>query len=205
MTSSGTDLPGRGSDIPAARIPETRRGWLARALLVPGLLRVARSGPRTTPAGEQPLPRSPALQVHTDDGTTIDIHRLTGKVVLIDFMTTTCPSCRQASAGVERLYREFGGRGFLPVAVAIDPQGLLVLPMYRNLLQLTFPLGVVAREEVLRYLNHAANKPMMVPTLVLLDKRGRVWKKQVGWPGEDALRGEIGQLLGQNTAGRTKQ
>ena len=143
--------------------------------------------------------KSPPLEVQTIDGKAIQVHRQPGKVVLVDFMTTTCPSCKQASVGIQALYQELGSKGFLPVAIAIDPQASSMLPFYRNVYGLTFPVGILAREEVLRYLDHPADKPMLVPTLVLLDKQGRISMKQVGWIGEQELRSAVTKLLDQKT------
>ncbi|MCZ2073617.1 MAG: TlpA family protein disulfide reductase [Bryobacterales bacterium] len=143
--------------------------------------------------------KSPPLAVPTIDGKIIQVHKEQGKVVLVDFMTTTCPSCKQASTGIQALYQELGQKGFLPVAVAIDPQAPSRLSFYRNLYGLTFPVGIVAREEVLRYLNHPDDKPMFVPTLVLLDRKGRISMKEVGWIGEQKLRSAVTGLLNQKT------
>jgi thiol-disulfide isomerase/thioredoxin len=143
--------------------------------------------------------KSPVLDLRTIDGKVVQVHRQPGKVVLLDFMTTTCPSCRMASTGIQTLYRELGGKGFLPVAVAMDPEAPNMLPFYRNLYGLTFPVGVLAREEVLRYLDHPSDKPMYVPTLVLLDKRGRVSMKHTGWIGDNELRSAVTKLLSQKT------
>ena len=166
--------------------------------MLPGIMGRAFADSRKVSAGSEMGKKSPPVQVRTIDSEIIEIHRQTRKVVLVDFMTTTCPSCKQASVGVQRLYQEFAGKGFLPVAIAIDPQGVNVLPIYRNLHGLTFPVGVVAREDVVRYLDHPADKPMLVPTLVLLDNRGRISKTQVGWTGERELRSAIAKLLNEN-------
>lgn len=143
--------------------------------------------------------KSPPLTVPTIDGKTIQVHKQPGKVVLVDFMTTTCPSCKQASTGIQVLYQELSEKGFLPVAVAIDPQASSMLPFYRNAHGLTFPVGIAAREEVLRYLDHPGDKPMFVPTLVLLDRQGRISMKEVGWIGEQKLRSAVAKLLNQKT------
>ena len=143
--------------------------------------------------------KSPPLEVKTVGGKAIQVHQQPGKVVLLDFMTTTCPTCKKASIGIQALYKELGGRGFLPVAVALDPQATSLLPFYRNLYGLTFPLGTLPREEVVRYLDHPADKPMLVPTLVLLDRQSRISMKQVGWIGEEKLRSAVTKLLNQKS------
>jgi hypothetical protein len=40
---------------------------------------------------------------------------------------------------------------------------------------------------------------MFVPTLVLLDKHGRISMKEVGWIGEQKLRSAVTRLLNQKT------
>ena len=172
----------------------TRRDWLRNLVLLPAT-GLAVGGP---PDAEEAFARgkqSPPLQVTTLDGQLLQIDKQAGKVVLVDFMTTTCPTCKKAAAGIQQLYREFGSKGFLPVALALDPQAANVLPIYRNLYELTFPVAVIARDDVLRYLAHPANKAMLVPTLVLLDKRGRIISKKVGWTGDQEMRSAIAGLL----------
>lgn len=101
---------------------------------------------------------------------------------------TTRPNCKQPSAGSQVLYQESGEKGFLPVAIVAGAQAWRALPIYRSLCRLTFPVDIVEREEVLRYLNHPADKPMFVPILVLLAKQGRISMKEIGWIGEQKLR-----------------
>jgi len=150
-------------------------------------------------AGSLPPPRkpSPALAVGTLTGAVIKVHQQQGKVVLLDFMTTGCPTCKVASAGIERVYRELGPKGFRPVAIALDVVHPAALDGYRRALSLTFPLGTAPRGEVIAYLEHSPMKPMFVPTLVLLDRRGNITATEVGWRGEDALRASVLKLLSE--------
>lgn len=74
-----------------------------------------------------------------------------------------------------------------------------MLPFYRNLHGLTFPVGIVGREEVQQFLSHPADKPLLVPTLVLLDRKGMVSMKETGWIGEQKLRSAITALLSRKS------
>jgi thiol-disulfide isomerase/thioredoxin len=178
---------------------DSRRKWLWKATLLSGFSSLARAHALASQATSNSGGRrkSPSLLVRTIEGQTVAIEKRPGKVVLVDIMTTTCPSCKMASAGIQKLYQQLGGKGFLPVAIAVDQQAPNLLAFYRNLYRLTFPIGVTSREDILAYLKLPANKPLMVPTLVLLDKRGRICETQVGWTGEDQLRVAIIKLLGE--------
>ena len=173
-----------------------RRSLLAVPVLWAGMKTGLRAG---EPAASRPpaRTRSPALEIGPVDGTLVRISELTGKVVLLDFMTTVCPTCKVASAGIQKLYEEFGGQGFRPVAIALNAGTPAPLAEYRREFGLTFPLGAVSREHVLAYLDHPADKPLYVPTIVLLDRRGRICSVEVGWRGEEALRAAVAKLLSE--------
>jgi peroxiredoxin len=147
------------------------------------------------PAAAGPGRPGGPLQVKVRNGPPLEVQKLKGKVVLLDFMTTVCPTCKLAAAGIEKLYRELGPRGFSPVAVALNVESPEALDPYRREHGLTFPLGVTSREVVGSYLQHPANQPFMVPTLVLLDRQGRICSVEVGWNGDAALRSAVLPLL----------
>jgi peroxiredoxin len=140
---------------------------------------------------------SPPLEVRTLDGKVLKVHRMKGKVVLVDFMSTVCPTCKLASAGLQNLYRELGPKGFYPVGVALNVDSPAALKDYGQEHRLTFALGTTPRADVGVYLDHPADKPLIVPTLVLLDRRGRLCSVEVGWKGEDALRASVLKLLAE--------
>lgn len=95
------------------------------------------------------------------------------------------------------MYRELGPKGFCPVGVALNVDSPAALKDYGQEHRLTFALGTTPRADVGIYLDHPADKPMMVPTLVLLDRRGRICSVEVGWKGEDALRASVLRLLAE--------
>ncbi len=140
---------------------------------------------------------SPTLEVQTADGKALKVHQMHGGVVLLDFMTTVCPTCKLASAGIQRLYQELGPKGFHPIAIALNVESAAPLKDYMREHGLTFPFGTVPRGVVATFLSHPADRPMYVPTIVLLDRRGRTCFVEVGWTGEEALRNRILKLLAE--------
>jgi peroxiredoxin len=173
----------------------------ARALMAAGAVLVVASG-LPHPSAQDLIPDAtdrkpgPALTVRTMLGD-VPVGSFRGKVVLLDFMTTTCPACRQASRGIQKVYSELGSHGFQPLGVALNAGSPFELATYALEHQITFDLGTAPREEILSYLRHRFDRPLLVPTLVLLDRHGRVCSTEVGWRGEDALRASVLKLLSE--------
>jgi peroxiredoxin len=151
--------------------------------------------PPATPPSDARQPGRPLL-VRTLAGD-LRIDQLRGQVVLLDFMTTVCPACKQASAGIQKVFVELGSRGFCPVGVALNEPTPEAAGRYALAMGLSFRLATASRADVLSYVQHRADRPFLVPTLVLLDRQGRVCTVEVGWNGEEALRARVLQLLSE--------
>lgn len=164
-----------------------RRGWMRCAALLIGMSLAASGAP----------PPRPGLEVKTSGGKVLRVQQLKGSVVVLDFMTTVCPSCKEASAGLQRLHVELGRKGFRPVGIALNVDTPAALTEYAKQNGVTFTLGTASRESVAAYLQHPPGRPFLVPTMVLLDRRGRVHSIDVGWRGEQHLREQIVKLLGK--------
>jgi thiol-disulfide isomerase/thioredoxin len=54
------------------------------------------------------------------DGREIDVQRMKGKVILIDFWATWCLPCREEVPRVKILYEKFHGQGFEVIGVSLD-------------------------------------------------------------------------------------
>jgi thiol-disulfide isomerase/thioredoxin len=137
------------------------------------------------------IPRkAPELAVQMTDGQQVLLSQFRGKVVMIDFVHTTCPHCQSASAIVERLYKEYGPRGFQPVGVAFNDNAGLLVPDFVKMLGLTYPVGVASRETVLEYLQHSYAEPLYVPQIVFVDRAGEI-RAQHGGINDDFLKGDV--------------
>ncbi len=126
--------------------------------------------------------KAPELAVQLVNGQQLLLSQLRGKVVLLEFLHTTCPHCQQSSAIIERLYKELGPRGFQPVGVAFNDNAAQLVPDFVRQLGLSFPVGVAPRETVIEYLQHDMTRPLYVPQMIFVDRKG-VIRAQHG--GED--------------------
>ena len=61
-----------------------------------------------------------ALKFTSVDGKDIDLSKMRGKVVLVDFWATWCPPCRGEVPDVVATYNKFHDKGFEVVGVSLD-------------------------------------------------------------------------------------
>ncbi len=119
------------------------------------------------------IPRkAPELAVQLVNGEQLLLSKYRGKVVLLEFLHTTCPHCQQSSALVERLYKELGPRGFQPIGIAFNDNAVMLVPDFAQQLGLTYPVGVAPRDTVIAYLQHSMAEPLYVPQMIFVDRKG---------------------------------
>jgi len=103
-----------------------------------------------------------------------------GKVVLLMFFMTTCPHCQTTSQLIERLSREYGPRGFQPLAVAFNANADTLVPEFVRTYGLTFPVGYDQRDPVYAYLGRQATQRTFVPILTFIDRKGVIRNQYFG-------------------------
>ncbi|MEK7405015.1 MAG: TlpA disulfide reductase family protein [Acidobacteriota bacterium] len=156
------------------------------------------------PGAEASRP-APEYAVKLPSGQQLLLSQFRGKVVALEFLLTTCPACQDASRVMNQLHKEYGPRGFQPLGVAINEMAMMLVPDYVRDLQLGFPVGVGTRESCLDFLRHSAVLRMMMPQLVLIDRKGVIRGQYAGddpfmKDKEKSLRAQVEALLNE-TAG----
>jgi len=103
------------------------------------------------------------------DGREVDLAKMRGKVVLIDFWATWCPPCRHIAPDIVDLYKKYHSQGLEIIGVSVDSdkQGLLDMVKKEGLVWPQYFDGKGADNEL-------ANKfgIEQFPTVWLLDKKG---------------------------------
>ncbi len=105
-----------------------------------------------------------------------------GKVIALEFILTTCPHCQAASHELTKYQQEFGKRGLQVIDLAINAlddmrsqgQAEQLVLQFRDNFQVGFPVGYVPRPQMMSFLNVSAADRMVVPQLVLIDRKGMI-------------------------------
>jgi len=120
-----------------------------------------------TPAPAFSLPR-------LGDGTPLDLTRLRGRVVLLNFWATWCKPCEDEMPAMERLYRRLQGSGFELLAVSVDSDSEEV-ERFRERLGLSFPILLDPEQRVA-----GAYQTFRFPESLLIDAEGVIVERYVG-------------------------
>ncbi len=105
-----------------------------------------------------------------------------GKVVALEFILTTCPHCQAAVPVMGKFQEEYGNRGFQALDVAIngldDGRGPhdadLLVAAFARTFRAEFPVGWVPRDQMVTFLGFSMADRMVVPQLVLIDRKGYI-------------------------------
>jgi peroxiredoxin len=166
-------------------------------------------GPRMLPA-KAPVPRPAAEFVCTgQNGKPIALSNYKGKVVVVQFLITTCSHCQALSQTLTKFQAEFGPRGFQAIGVAFNEADAAMVKSYVKDHRIGIPVGFAPRDAVMGYLGVSVmDQRLTVPQVVVIDRSGQV-RAQTDVAGtrelvdESYLRSLIGQLF-ETRGGVTK-
>jgi thiol-disulfide isomerase/thioredoxin len=136
---------------------------------------------------------APALKGKTLDGADVDLAALRGKVVLVDFWTTWCDPCRRELPLLQKLHAEYREKDLVVLGVTVGEDQTVVSRFVKSA-ALTYPTLVL--DEAAEGTNQiiAALSLTSFPTIVLIDREGKIKSYQVGARGEAALRDDLAKL-----------
>lgn len=120
-------------------------------------------------------------------GGTAKLSSLRGKVVLLDFWATWCPPCRKGLPETDKLHKELAGKGLAVLAIS-DEKKETVTPFLQKA-GYTFPAYLDTDQAATKAYQVAA-----IPTVVIIDREGKLAAYMVGLQTPDKIRGELKKL-----------
>jgi thiol-disulfide isomerase/thioredoxin len=132
-----------------------------------------------------------------------------GKVVVVQFLYTTCPHCQAYSQLLTKIQKDYGSKIQCLGAAFNEADGGMVAN-YIAQYKVGFPVGPVSRDTVLSFLGISIVERFVVPQIALIDKKGVIREQTEANPSaimplqdETHLRGAIDKLLSEGASGKS--
>jgi peroxiredoxin len=129
---------------------------------------------------------APDFSLTTLEGETLTLSDLKGQVVLLDFWATWCPPCREEIPGFIALQEKYGDRGLTVVGISVDDAGRETVAAFVEKNKMNYPI-VMSDGKV----EEAYGPIMGIPTTFLIEQRGRIVGKYVGYHDREVFEREI--------------
>ena len=118
---------------------------------------------------------APEFSLKTLTGEEISLSKYKGKTLLIDFWATWCGPCRESIPHLVHLYKTYRGQGLEVVGLSMDKGDPKTVVHFVRSLDMPYSIAI-APEEIARA--YGVNG---LPTIVLIDKEGKIREKIVGF------------------------
>ncbi len=118
-------------------------------------------------------------------GRKVELKDFRGKIILLTFWATWCGPCKEEMPSIEALHRQFRGKDFVVLTVAVDLEGSTPVEKFVAKYGYSFDVLIDSKSEVLdRY------RVERIPTTFLIDRKGRIIGKALGprdWKSPEAI------------------
>lgn len=112
------------------------------------------------------------------------------KVVILDFFATWCGPCRMEIPGFVELYQEYKNQGLEIIGVSMDSNPPKAIPSFASKYRIDYPIVIADPAVVAAYGGIRG-----IPTTFIIDRKGNVVKKYVGYVAKNVFEEEIKELL----------
>jgi len=142
--------------------------WIASLTLAVSFAGAASADQETRPA--------PELRMVDSSGKAVKLGDYRGKVVVMQFLYTTCMHCQATARMLSRLQDELGPQGLQVIGVAFNPEAQRagVVDEFVKANGIDFPVGPVSLDTALGYLGISAIERFVVPQIVVVDRHGMI-------------------------------
>jgi cytochrome c biogenesis protein CcmG/thiol:disulfide interchange protein DsbE len=134
--------------------------------------------------------QAPDFSLKTGDGKTVELKKLSGKVVVVNFWATWCPPCRAEIPGMIDVYEKYRKQGLEIVGISLDREGWSVITPFVQKMKMPYPVVLGDKSVAAAYGGIQA-----IPTTFIIDRAGAVVKKHVGYLSKEDFESTVKPLL----------
>ncbi len=122
-------------------------------------------------------------------GNKVKLSDFKGRPVLIDFWATWCPPCRESVPGIEKIYKNYSGKGLVVLAISLDYGGWDGVKSFVAEHGITYTVLKGDEDVASKYNVHT------IPMVIILNKNGKIYKRFLGLGEDDTLEKDIKDVL----------
>src|SRR4051794_15080436 len=155
------------------------------------------------------VPRpSPELIINTLGGAPLRVTQNRGKVVIVEFLLTSCSHCQHTTDILKKLQGEYGSQRLQVLGSAVEEMAPMNLAGFVSRFKPGFPVGYNSLKTVAEYTQQNPTSRMEMPQLVFIDRTGIIRAQYAGSAPlfaanqEENIRRQIEVLLREASAGR---
>ena len=142
------------------------------------------------PVAAQEKAPAPNFSLKNASGQTVELAKLHGKVVVVNFWATWCGPCRAEIPGMLDVYEKYKGKGLEIVGISVDRDGWPVINPFVKKLNIKYPV-VLGNGEV----TDAYGGIDAIPTSFFVDREGRVLLRHVGYMSKEDFEKAVRSVL----------
>lgn len=139
---------------------------------------------------QQNRANAPDFTVPRLGGGNFTLSSLKGKVIILNFWSTGCPPCRQEIPDFIELYKKYKDNGLEIVGACLDSEARA--KPFAKAVGINYILVLAGREIVRQY-----GGIRYIPTTFIIDRRGNLAKKHIGYTSRETFEKEIKELLSE--------
>jgi cytochrome c biogenesis protein CcmG/thiol:disulfide interchange protein DsbE len=156
---------------------------LVRGLLVPLIVSFLACSSGGAGAGYD----APGFHLKDLEGKEVSLEENKGRIVVVDFWATWCPPCRMSIPELVEIQKKYKDKGVVVLGISVDlPEQVsrADLLAFKDKMHINYTILRADRQVMVDYFG-GGNEQMAIPTLFVVDKKGRVRDKLVGYkPGK---------------------
>jgi peroxiredoxin len=130
--------------------------------------------------GAQTPRPAPEYSFTLPNGQTVRLSQYRGKVVVLEFLLTTCPHCLMASQTLAKLQREYGTKKLQVLGVAINSGAERELPTFIEQAGIGYPAGTASNQSMYGFLRLSLIERVLMPQVAFIDKDGVIRSQVAG-------------------------
>lgn len=162
---------------------------LAAAVLAAAGCAKEETAGKAEPAGQVGT-AAPAYELPDLDGKMVKNTDFLGKVVILDFWATWCPPCRMEVPHFVRLQSQYGDQGLAIVGLSLDAGGARDVRPFADEYKVNYTM-LIAKDETAESYGGVVG----IPTTFVIDRKGRIVRKFVGYTPPETFEETIKPLL----------